>query len=190
MQIFQHPITLWDHFDIAMVRERRSFLTTTPVLGGKFVQLGPGHKHIQPGPPYTSNWDNLDYPDWDADKDPLPYGDREIDGIVCYHSMDHFARPVTVLAEIQRVLKPGAWFVNIVPHYASELAATDITHVGRFGVDTWRNIFSTRHYDHAAVSGNAAEWRLRIGFNMIMALTERNAVLVTQLFKMREDEQS
>ncbi len=180
---FSHPISLWDHFMVAMDRNFQTFRMTSPVISGQYIQLGPGHKHISGSSVDTYNWENLDYPEWDADKDALPHDDRSIDGICCYHSMDHFAKPIRVLAEIQRVLKPGGWFVNIVPHYASELAHTDVTHKSQFGIDTWRNIFSTRHYDHAAVSGNAAEWHLEIGFNMIMGLTERNTVLVTQLFK-------
>lgn len=184
MTDYAHPSTLWDHFTIAMAKPYQTFLNTFPVPRGKYVQLGPGHKHISGSSVATYDWKNLDYPEWDADKETLPYLDESIDGICCYHSMDHYAKPIQVLAEIQRVLRPGAWFVNIVPHYAGELAHTDLTHKGQFGVDTWRNIFSQRHYDHAAVTEEAKEgWQLEIGFNMIMGLTERNTVLVTQMFK-------
>lgn len=171
MPRFGHPVSLWDHFDIAMVRPRADWVPTLDAFDGMFVQLGPGKKNID-------SWDNLDYPDWDADKDKLPYQDDSVDGVATYHSMDHFSRPTFVLAEVQRVLKVGGWFVNIVPHYSSELANSCIEHKSRFAVDTWRNIFSERQYDHGP-----GGWQFRIGFNMLMGLTERNLVLVTQLIK-------
>jgi len=185
LSIHEHPRSLWDHLEIAMARKIDLFSTTAPrvFLGPQtYIQLGPGHKLIRSSPGSVDAWYNLDYPEWNADKDPLPFGDGTIHGICTYHSMDHFANPIKVLAEVQRVLRPGGWFVNIVPHYSSELYHTDITHKSQFGVDTWRNIFSTRHYDHAAVDGHT-EWKLRIEFNMIMGLTERNTILVTKLIR-------
>lgn len=169
-----HPETMFDHLKIAMVRNP-TFDPTLFSFPGKYVQLGPGNKFIR-------GWDNLDFPEWDGDRDSLPYGNGSVDGIVSYHTLDHLARPIFVLAEIQRVLKPGGWFVNIVPHYASELWHSDLTHKSQFSIETWRSIFSTRHYDHAAVDGHV-DWKMNIEFNMMMAFEERNAVLVTKLVK-------
>jgi SAM-dependent methyltransferase len=184
---FEHPVTLWDHFDIAMVREYDHFMDTWPVHGDTYVQLGPGKKNIKGNPRLSFNWINLDFPEWDANLDPLPFDNESVHGICTYHAMDHFARPVWVLSEVQRVLVTGGWFVNVVGHYSSELANTCLEHRSRFGVDTWRNVFSTRQYDLGAVEGNARDgWHFYIGFNMIMALTERNTVLVTQLIKTKE----
>jgi len=177
--VFPHPFYLEDHIKIAMVKDMK-FRPTIPALAGKlqsqgkFVQLGAGKKLI-------AGWDNLDYPKWDA-HDGLPYEDESVDGIASYHTLDHLDCVIPLLADIQRVLKPRGWFVNIVPHYSSELWHTDLTHKSQFGVDTWRNIFSERHYDHEAVEGHT-KWRLGIEFNMMMAFTERNAVLVTKLVK-------
>jgi len=175
---FPHPETLWDHWDIAMAKPPMRFEPTTPKFGN-YVQIGPGRKFIR-------GWDNLDYPAWDANKMPLPYDDGCIDGIASYHTLDHLENPIAVLAEIQRVLVPGGWFVNIVPHYASELWHSDLTHKSQFATDTWRSIFDTRHYDHAAF-GIDIEWNLKIEFNLIMAYTERNTVLVTKLVKGDEE---
>jgi len=172
-KVFSHPLTLRDHMAIAMVKDM-NFKPTFEELDGIFVQLGAGHKLIK-------GWQNLDYPEWDA-ADGLPYLDNEVSGIASYHTLDHIDKPIPLLAEIQRVLKPGGWFVNIVPHYDSELWHADLTHVSQFAADTWRNIFSTRHYDHAAVEGHT-EWRFGIEFNMILGFTERNTVLVTKLVK-------
>jgi SAM-dependent methyltransferase len=173
-QWFSAPVTLKDHVEIAMMRDM--YFSDTPYKqDGYFVQLGPGNKWI-------NEYVNLDFPEWDGDKMALPFKDGEIDGIVSYHTLDHLERPIAVLAEIQRVLKDGGWFVNIVPHYASELWHADLTHKSQFATETWRSIFSTRHYDHAAVKGHV-DWKLRIEFNMIMGFTERNTVLVTKLVK-------
>jgi SAM-dependent methyltransferase len=175
---FGHPYSLEDHLRVAMARDVEFIPTGEHGDGGKngqFVQLGPGRKLI-------IGWRNLDFPEWDGDTMPLPFEDESVDGIASYHTLDHLANPIRVLAEIQRVLKDGGWFVNIVPHYASELFASDLTHKSQFATETWRSIFSTRHYDHAAVAGHT-EWKFRIEFNMIMGFTERNTVLVTKLVK-------
>ena len=175
---YPHPEDLEDHIRIAMAKEE-GFIwePTVPITGGRYLQLGTGYKEIR-------GWMNWDYPDWDADDgEPMPLPDDFIDGIVCYHSMDHFQEPIRVLAEIQRVLVPGGWFVCVVPHYSSELWNSDITHIGRFGTETWRNIFSERHYKHDEVIIGQAIWKFRIQFNMTMALTERNTVLVTHMIK-------
>jgi SAM-dependent methyltransferase len=169
-----HPQTLEAHFQIAMLKNME-FGNTAPVRDGRYVQLGAGKKFIR-------NWVNLDYPEWDAEKMPLPFADEEVDGIASYHTLDHIKAVIPLLAEIQRVLVPGGWFVNIVPHYDSELWHSDLTHVSQFGTETWRSIFSTRHYNHDAVEGHT-DWHMKIKFNMVMAVTERNAVLVTKLVK-------
>lgn len=171
----QHPESLEDHVRIAMFKHME-FAPTHPETGGRYLQLGAGHKHII-GP----GWENLDYPSWDA-HDGLPYEDGSIDGIVSYHTLDHLDCVIPLLASIQRVLAIDGWFVNIVPHYDSELWHSDLTHKSQFATETWRSIFSTRHYDHAAVEGHT-DWRMSIEFNMIMGFTERNTVLVTKLIK-------
>lgn len=173
---YDHPSTLARHIGIAMMRPME-FGITLEHTDGRYVQLGPGHKFIK-------GWDNLDFPEWDAENDDLPYPGSSIDGIASYHTLDHLSNPIAVLAEIQRVLVPGGWFVNIVPHYDSELWHADLTHKSQFATETWRNIFSTRHYDHAAVEGHT-DWKFEIEFNMIMGFTERNTVLVTKLVKKR-----
>jgi SAM-dependent methyltransferase len=173
-EVFPHPFGLIGHVAIAMGKAM-DFNSTPYLRGEKYVQLGAGKKLIQ-------YWDNLDYPEWDAEKMPLPYENDSIAGIASYHTLDHIKRVIPLLSEIQRVLKTGGWFVNIVPHYDSELWHSDLTHVSQFGTETWRSVFSTRHYDHAAVEGHV-EWKLKIEFNMIMGFTERNTVLVTKLTK-------
>jgi SAM-dependent methyltransferase len=45
----------------------------------------------------------------DLNADPsLPFGDAEFDAVLCCVSIDYLTRPVEVLAEAARVLRPGA----------------------------------------------------------------------------------
>jgi SAM-dependent methyltransferase len=180
---FPHPVSLWDHFNIAMVREFAAWEDTPHEPGALYVHLSPGRKLIKAT--HNTSWFHLDFPEWDANNDPLPFLDGEVSGIFTSHAMDHYARPVFVLSEIQRVLKVGGWFVNIAGHYTSELAHNCFEHRTRFAVDVWKNAFSEKYYEQIGqVDGDYGKgWRFRIGFNMIMGLTERNVVLVTQLIK-------
>jgi SAM-dependent methyltransferase len=168
---FDPPDDIWDHLRIAMVREWPDFIPTgRPVPGGIYLHLGHGRK-------WVAGYTHLEWPEWDGERDPLPYPDNSVSGIITYHTLDHIANPLNVLAEAARVLKPGGTFTNIVPHYLSELANSCLAHKSRYAIDTWRNAFSERQYSH-----NAPD-EFQIGFNMIMGLTERNLVLVTQLIR-------
>jgi SAM-dependent methyltransferase len=181
--IFEHPVSLWDHFNIAMVREFAAWEDTPHEPGALYVHLSPGRKLIKS--PANTSWFHLDFPEWDANEDPLPFLDGEVSGIFTSHAMDHYARPVFVLSEVQRVLKVGGWFVNVAGHYTSELAHNCFEHRTRFAVDVWKNAFSDHYYNPAkgAVDGDRGNWQFKIGFNMIMGLKENNVVLVTQLIK-------
>ena len=174
------PYLLFDHFMIAV--DRPLYWDVTGILpGGRYIQFGTGNKPIH-------GFYNWDYDEWDMESgDPCPVEDGTVDGIVCYNTMDHISEPIRVLAEFQRIMKPGAWLVIVVPHYASELWHTDLTHKSRFGIDTWRNVFSERHYTHKGVVAGHVDWHLEITFNAIMGITERNTFLVTQFLKDEDD---
>ncbi len=173
---YQPPYTLEEHWEMAMLRGM-DFLTTVPRPDGVYMQFGTGRKFID-------GFQNWDWDEWDADSgEPIPVHDEYADGIICYHTLDHLSEPIRVLAEFQRVMKPGAWLVIVVPHYMSELWHADLTHKSQFAIDTWRNVFSERHYTHKGVVAGHVEWKLEITFNMIMGVAERNLVLVTQFLK-------
>lgn len=196
--VFDPPISMWDHIDIAMMRDRYSWVRPYSLPQGRKIQLGAGRKLID-------RWENFEYPTWDADcyipaelcngvyklSDPIDElnrayiaGDNSVSEIASYHTLDHL-RPdqvVNVLKEVQRVLTPGGIFTNIVPHYTSQLANECIMHKSRFAVDTWRNIFSERQYKNS-VEGQEHEWKLTVMSNFIFGYTERNLVLVTQFMK-------
>lgn len=186
---FPAPEGVWDHIDIAMVRDRYSWVRPHSLPEGRKIQLGAGFKIID-------GWENFEYPDWDADK-PIPdvkqsatdpeYGWAALESvaeIACYHSLDHLypEQVVNVLKEVQRVLKPGGIFTVIVPHYSSQLANECIMHRSRYAIDTWRNIFSERQYKNS-VEGQDHKWKLAIMSNFLFGFTERNLVQITQFMK-------
>ena len=67
---------------------------------GQIINVGAGTKHIEGAA-------SIDYPEWDADLEPLPYLDNSIAGIHAYHFLEHVCDPVALLLEFQRVLQMG-----------------------------------------------------------------------------------
>lgn len=169
------PQDVWDHIDIALLRERADWVWCP---NGLRIQLGAGRKLL-------TDFTNLDYPEWDAedrdgDRWMIPSYEETVGQIVCQFTLDHLEpwAVVRVLREAQRVLVPGGTMDIVVPHYSSQLWHECIHHKSKFGIDTWRNIFSERQYAH-----DGGNWHLRIGANFLFGLTERNLCLVTQLIK-------
>lgn len=152
---------------------------------------------------------NLDYPEWDAERyeiqlprkvvmpeHPLcrneglaPNGElfaqqltrcpsNFLAGIHAYHFLEHLHDPRRMLREMQRCLMPGGVINICVPHYWGSMAHHDLDHKHNFAVDTWSNTFSAPWYDK-----DREGWQLRIHFNMLMGVTERNVAILTQLVK-------
>lgn len=163
---------------------------------GHVLNLGCG-KHV------LSNAINLDYPDWDAETYhieipsaikaqmtgiELPHPEMgsimttcpsgSIAGIHAYHFLEHVRDPRRMLREMQRVLMPGGVINICVPHYWGSMAHHDLDHKNTYAIDTWANTFSAPWY-----TKDREGWKLRIHFNMLMAITERNAAILTQLVK-------
>lgn len=166
---------------------------------GVVLNLGCG-KHVLPGAV------NLDWPHWNAETyqieipnivkhrmlngedAELPHPGMNdilqrcpsdsIAGIHCYHFLEHVQDPRRMLREMQRVLKVGGVANICVPHYWGSMAHHDLDHKKNFAVDTWSNTFDAPWYEK-----DRNGWRFKIGFNMLMAVTERNAAILTQLIK-------
>lgn len=139
---------------------------------GFVLNVGAGSKKIEGAV-------GIDYPEWDADVDDLPYTDECVDGIHAYHFLEHVQDPVKLLLEFQRVLKPGGILNICVPYYTSQMAVHDLDHKHQFCEETWRILFSTPYYDK-----NRIEWKLKIRTNVIIGIVERNLALLTQMEKM------
>ena len=56
----------------------------------------------------------------------LPFADREFDGAIAVHSIEHVPDPERALAEIARVLKPGATAVLVTPNRLTFARADEI----------------------------------------------------------------
>lgn len=178
--VFPEPVSLEDIWEVAMIRDTAEWKPLP--RWGELVHIGPGRKHL-------AGYEEIEWPTWDAEKDPLPYDDESVSAIVSTHSLDHFTPEANyrLLCEVQRVLKIGGLFVVVVPHYLSQLAAECIEHKSRFGLRTFANIMEEKEV-HSPVEtfredGAAVPWRLRVGFNRILGNEERNLCLVTQIIK-------
>ena len=159
-------MNLSDLFSLGMDREIPEL---SECLHGLAINVGDGNKHI-------SGAVSVDYPDWDADSDPLPFSDGSVGTVWAFHFLEHCREPVMVLQEFQRVLSPGGVANIVVPYYTSQMQAHDLDHKNSFCEETWRTLFSTPYYNK-----NDIRWEFDIGTNVIMGVAERNLALVTQL---------
>ncbi|MFZ4431577.1 MAG: methyltransferase domain-containing protein [Microthrixaceae bacterium] len=65
----------------------------------------------------------------DLDVTPWPFDAGQFQEVKAQHLFEHVADPVAFMAECWRVLRPGGLLLLRVPHYQSEQAYTDPTHV-------------------------------------------------------------
>ena len=89
------------------------------------------------------------------------YPDAYFDAVICYHVIEHADDPVSLIAEIRRVIKPGGKFILGTPDFDSGCARhfgekfrllNDHTHISLFGEQGLRNIledhgFAVEHVD-------------------------------------------
>jgi SAM-dependent methyltransferase len=139
--------------------------------GGLVLNLGAGSKLIEATKP-------MDLPEWDADKDPIPFTDESVTAIYALHFLEHVKDPIALLRECQRVLKPRGHLNVVVPHWNTQLAHSDLDHKTYWDEETWSRIFNNKYYD----KGHDG-WRFRIGTNVLMGIDARNLLIITQLIK-------
>jgi glycosyltransferase involved in cell wall biosynthesis/SAM-dependent methyltransferase len=66
---------------------------------------------------------------FDAERDPFPYPDAHFSTVLCCELIEHLtADPMHMIAEINRVLKPGGHLVLTTPNIASRRAISAILH--------------------------------------------------------------
>ena len=136
------------------------------------IELGPGKS------PVASCDISFDYPFWDADVDSIPMPDECVQTIHAYHFLEHVFDPTKVLQECQRILSPGGHINIVVPYYKSALAYEDLDHKHVFCERTWERMFRNDGYDK-----HGFEWKMKVHFNIIIGIVERNMCLMTQLVK-------
>ncbi len=124
---------------------------------------------------------NLDLPEWDANKNPIPAANASVHEVYAFHFLEHLLNPIAMLKEIERVLMPGGVVNILVSYHKSQMAYHDLNHQSHnFCEETWRTLFSTPYYD---TDCKGEPWRFAIGTNIIIGVSERNLALMTQLVK-------
>jgi predicted SAM-dependent methyltransferase len=167
-------MNLLDLFELGMDRTVNAD-TATPQRSGftSSISLGGGSKKMPHGVT------NIGFHEgWDADKDPLPYSDGEIDEIYALHFLEHVTNVNAVLAECQRVMSRFAIMNIVVPYGTCHMAVQDLDHKHFFNEDSWRHTFDNPYYNP-----HGTGWRFQIVYNVIMGVKGENLALVTQLQK-------
>lgn len=164
--------TFQEFFQLGLSRDLPSVLDFPD---GKVLNLGPGTKLIEGSIP-------IGLPGWNANTQPIPFGDESCTGVHAYHFLEHVENPTLVLQEIQRVLKPGGVVNIVVPYYRAQMAFQDLNHKHFFCEDSWKELFSNSYYDTAQDS-EMVEWHLKVHFNLVAGIVERNMALFTQMVK-------
>ena len=142
------------------------------IEGDLILELGPGNT------PWEHATEYLEWPDWNADCNPLPYDSGTVDHIGGFHFFEHVKEIIPLLRECERVLKVGGTLSLVVPFYSSNLQAKDLDHKHSFTERTWSTLFNNDYYDKDKLG-----WKFEVQFNMIMAVEEPNLCLCTQLVK-------
>jgi hypothetical protein len=123
---------------------------------------------------------SLGPPDWNFPRDNIPYEEASVSTIHCYHFLEHLtgADAISFLRECERVMIPGASVMNFcVPYYKSNLAAECLDHKSQWTEETFRNLFDNSGYDIAGC------WDLRLHFQLIAGVVERNLCIIGQLIR-------
>ena len=165
-----------DIFRHGMKREPGIQLDIGP---GPVLELGPGNT---PWAPATTS---LEFPEWNAETDPIQYNDNSFEAIGAFHFLEHIQNIVPLLRECQRVLQYGGTMNIVVPYYSSQLQARDLDHKHSFTELTWSTLFDNDYYDK-----DKKGWEFDVQFNMIMGVKERNLCLCTQLIKRKRNGKS
>ena len=191
--IYESPEDLFDIFDVAMRRPRVDwieleyppFSQTPGEANDRFIQFGGENKILW-------GYREVNYPEWNAEDlmAPLPFETETVASIVCIHTVDHLSSAAVQhwLEECERILEHQGVITIVVPHFMSTLAHECIEHKTQYGLKTWRNLLGGGNdvsVDYRPEFPSENHWResLKVGFNMVMGLEERNLVQVTQLIK-------
>ena len=73
----------------------------------------------------------------DLNNFPYPFDDSSIDLIYMDNVLEHLEKPVKVIEEIHRILKPAAEVIIIVPYFRSMWAFADPTHITFYTVNSF-----------------------------------------------------
>jgi SAM-dependent methyltransferase len=160
--------------EVFAIGMKRKILAVLPMEGDIVLNLGAGSQRIEGAI-------SLDLPEWNADKNPIPYGDNTVDHIHMHHFLEHIEDPIAMMLECQRVLKKYGKILITVPWYGSSMAVHDLGHKNLFCADTFSNMLNKKFYNNLLKTGES--WKLEINFSVIMGVVDRNICVITQLVK-------
>lgn len=86
----------------------------------------------------------------------LPFDTNSVDEVYTSHALEHINNLVPLIEEVWRILKPGGKFIVKTPHYKSENAFTDPTHVRLFTRESFH------FYDERKVAYKETGWFMSI----------------------------
>jgi len=126
---------------------------------------------------------SLGLPEWHWPHDPLPMPDASVAIFHAYHFFEHLTgeEAILLLQAIEKKLVPGGIVQFCTPYYKSNMASQDLTHKSYWTEDTFKTLFNNAYYDPSA--GRTQAWSLRVHFQAIIGVVERNMALVGQLVK-------
>lgn len=117
----------------------------------------------------------------DLNADPtLPFGDARFDAVLCCVSVDYLTRPVQVLTEAARVLRPGA---PVVLTFSNRMFPTKAVHGWRYADEAGRCAIAAEYLRRAGgfgepdVSRRTPPDSLRRGADPLYAVVARRADL-------------
>ena len=146
---------------------------------GRVLELGPGNT------PWKGITDSLDFPSWNGEEGYIPFDSFTFHQIWAIHFLEHIENVIPLLRDCQRVLLDGGVMNIVVPYYTSNLHHSDLDHKHTFTEDTWKTLLFNEYYDK-----DHSDWTMKINFNMIYGVAERNLCIATQLEKVPQDGKS
>ncbi len=98
-------------------------------------------------------------PDVRGDANTLPFRDATFDAVVCAEVLEHVGDPRHVIAEVERVLKPGGSFVATVPFLVH--IHGDPQDYGRYTDTFWRMVLTHVGFTDLAIERQGGFWSVQ-----------------------------
>ena len=78
----------------------------------------------------------------------LAFKDNSIDSVYMHNLLEHISDTLSVMEEVYRVCKHGAFVDIVVPHFSSRSAWATPDHVKAFALNSFWNFMPNRTYKH------------------------------------------